>query len=736
MNPETLKRLPSYLLAGGASLTFGLLSLGGLFALAPIWPLAIGAFGLAVIYEYQIYKQNTFNALNKLFFVKNYLKNDLATQFLKTHLTEEHVNDERFPFFSEYKALLLQIDELEHDELDEKSTRIKKKLKKTQQQMEAWFAEQLFLKNKPTKTSEKPNSYTNQIQRWLDEAMNTKTGEKLRIAADEAQKTLQSRRRGFYLVVSVSVLGAACMTLGTTYLLSETMAIIPLIATISATMPPAVLLIMAATAGIAYGLLTYNAITDMISNETFQKMYYRLRDFVVHARNNQLTWNEVKMTLATVFLVSLAVALTVCTAGTWWTVAKETAPLFAWLSKVPGFVIGIIQPVVTGITSLFFNVENTTETLSLIENAKQGPIDWLKTSVSELINTIKTLPQRENWWQILNPARFILAITIAPLRTLLFLGHLLSMAVSGDRIPGLPEIISTILGFFSELFEDAHYFIDDDHNHEHGSSEKPSISQLLKEHVGAGHGHSHDNDFPTQVLKMAFEPVYLTASLWDWVASGFKHSFRQAYNKQTGPKHWHGLARGHGHTHHDEKHNEDKHDHHHGHDHHHAHKHDNHHENEHDHKDKHDHHHKRAHDHHHNAHHHPKQPHEHTHDHKQDETNSSKTTTKQTISLGWVKLLIQEEIQTFKQDHYQSTATKNKRDRLDYFQQAVKEVDSPASLERILDKAEKDETINTHRHGGFFRASTTKTAGATFFTHLKQEITEYQITTTNTVSNV
>ena len=697
MFKDLLKRIPPFLLAGGASLTLGLLSLGGMFALTPLWPLGLATFILAVAYEYEIYKQNITGAFNKLFFVKNYLKQRLANDFLRDHFHKRdpkaspEEEDNREQFFIDYELQLRALEELEHADLDQAGKKRKKHIEKTKRDMERWFTEQLFLAKTKRKAQDKldPKDYADQIQLWLNQQINPETKQFCR---DELQATLKNRSRLFYFVGGFSLLSAACMGLGTTYLLSETLALIPIVASISATMPPAVLLILATGAGIAYGVLTYNAVTDMINNETVQKIFKRLRDFVIHIKNKEVTWSEVKMALATTLLVSLAVALTVCTAGTWWTVGKETAPLFAWLSKIPGFIIERVTPIVSGIASLIFNVENTKETVDMIAESERGFFETIRDEFNKVIERIRELPKTENLGQRINPARILLKLTIAPLRTLLFIGHLLSIAVSGDRIPGLSEVVSTILGFFSEFGEDAHYFVPHTHKHK----KNPTIDDLLKEHLSSEHGHSHDNDFPTKVLKFVFEPIYIIAALFDWIASRFnpkkaktttqpdkeelispevkerpRLSLREAYNKHVGHSHWHSFFRGHGHHH------------------------------------------------------------DHDHAHKSEESTSEPIKPK--VSLEWEKQSILMHSEDFKQEHYSTakigkTLAAKKETKFTDFQTKIKTVNSLKELEEVIRTAEGDAEIKTHRHPSVFkRSQENKTAGQTFWAKIQQEVAECEL---------
>ena len=341
MGIKIAQRIPPYFLAGGASLILGLLSFGGMFALTPLWPLALGTLVLAVAYDYEIYQQNLTGAFNKLFFVRNYLKNHLAKEFLKNNFPIKNPNqlkDDRPEFFKQYEQQLLMLHDFEHKHLDKAAKIRKKNIEKNMRNLELWFAKQLFLKRDKRKTNAFEEN-TLGIPQWLVELKKTGTDKLLR---DEAQKTLKIRRRLFYAVGAFSIFSAGFMALGTTYLLSETILLIPIMATVSAAIPPAGLLIVAIIAGIAYGFLTYNAVTDMINNKTMQKFLAKL----LLIRTEGFTLRNVLITLSTLSLIAIAVGLTVCTAGTWWTVAKETTPLFSWLLKLPDFIMGIINPII------------------------------------------------------------------------------------------------------------------------------------------------------------------------------------------------------------------------------------------------------------------------------------------------------------------------------------------------------------------------------------------------------
>lgn len=327
----------------------------------------------------------------------------------------------------------------------------------------------------------------------------------------EYQILLTQRGALFKVAKGFSLLASLFMGVGSTYLIVEAFSAIPLLAAIPFTFWPIIILPMAIIAGAAYGFLTYNAITDLINNDTLRKWYIRLRDDL----SQGLSIRNVFMTLTAGFLATLAIALTICTAGTWWTIATTARPLFDWMKHIPSFIMGIINPLVTGASAIFFNLQNTAESLDMVDELTRSE-ESIWTKITNYIKDgINHLLATENWLQIINPFRLLLKITVMPLRILLFLGHLISISLTADRMPGVPQILAALVAMISEGFEDAHYFI----GHSECAHHDHSVKGLLKERLGAGHSHSHDVDIPTRVLRIVASPLYLLSTLWDFLTS-------------------------------------------------------------------------------------------------------------------------------------------------------------------------------------------------------------------------
>ncbi|MFI4963114.1 MAG: hypothetical protein ACHP6H_04570, partial [Legionellales bacterium] len=448
------KKIPYYLLVAfltaGASLILGLLSFGGMYAMIPILPLALAAFGLAVAYEGEIYLQNIKSVLKKLF-KTNYLQNHMGKEYLRSMCPEDTKDKECPQFFKDYAAQLRLLERFGHKRLNAAGAQRKRRIEKTLARREKWFAMQLFATEA---TSQSP--YALQLRRWL--ALHEQK---------QRQEQLGKRQSLFNILKLFSLLAGSFMALGTTYLIVEAFSIIPYFLAIPFAFWPALIVPMALIAGTAYGMLTYNAATDFINNDTINTWYIKLKN----DWKEGITVRNVFMTSCAVFLIAITVALTVCTAGTWWTVASKARPLFEWMKRMPPVIMGLFNPLITGLSAICFNFQNTAESLEMLDQAtrdKEGVLHKLAAFLSDGFTTLglskdlgpllnpllfiikalisppiallfivtelyskgldafSRLRRSENWLQILNPFRIILKITVTPLRLLFFIGHLIS----------------------------------------------------------------------------------------------------------------------------------------------------------------------------------------------------------------------------------------------------------------------------------------------------------------------
>lgn len=506
------KKIPLYLLMFfavlGASLTLGFLSFGGMFALVPILPLAIAAFFLSTAYEGEINLKNIQGALNKLL-KRNHLKQHFANDYLVNYAA--HCQGERRPeFFRDYEKQLKLLQKLKKDSKKDKSLKPhKKQAEKKLKDMEKWFAEQLFSKNQNPNQS----AYVKELQAWLKAH-----------GQEDYQARYKKRALLFHGFKVFSVFSGLFMTLGTSYLLGDAIAAIGFLGVLFAnpvtgpilTVVAGILLI---SAGVAWALLTYNNMTDLINNRVAQNWWETLKE----EYKNGSTAKKILLIFGAALMLTLAGLLTYFTGETWVTIGKTGKPFFSFLAKLPAFIMSGLNPAVISISVAAFNINNSYETFQEFNEAMTNDSETNQDKKPSFGDKIKdryeNLKKRENWIQRINPFRILLIITMSPLLFILFLGHLVSISVTADRVKDYNPIFTGFIGFLAEFFEDFHYFIPLGHHDHHHQSQKQSTQDLLNDRHKSSSEHDHDNNIPKQLIKFIFSPLYLLAITWDWAAS-------------------------------------------------------------------------------------------------------------------------------------------------------------------------------------------------------------------------
>jgi len=403
---KILKHITLLSLTVGASLIVGFLCFSGMFALWPILSLATAGFTLAVAFESEVYYQNIKHALRKLFKAdhvteqlgKEYLRQyflqertaleyykesvaihtELEALYLRNDESEEDTSQiqslvqkqkdteralaETPQFFEDYQATLIAMDALSHTldlTLAQEARQVA--LAKELKDMEKWFAWQLFNLHQPTT---QPSRYQQQLQAWLAKHDQAKYQQR-RVELQQAQQPW------FYLAGISSLIASIGMSFATSYLLLDAVANIPLLASISITWLPIIILPLALIAGTAYGCMTYSALHDMITQRTLEKWANKLTDYLT---KQDWTINTAPIAIFEITLLALIISLTFCTAGTWRTIATQTPPLFAWMKQLPSVIMGWINPIILSLTTLIFNLQNTSETLDIVDMANRFAI--------------------------------------------------------------------------------------------------------------------------------------------------------------------------------------------------------------------------------------------------------------------------------------------------------------------------------------------------------------------------
>ncbi len=522
IDKETEEKYHKYarrIFAGGASLIIGLLSFGGMYALIPFVIPSLISSVLATIYEGHIYSENWDRFYEKMK-SSDYFENQLPKYYLERYFQDSKTPN-RVPFFELYEEKIRQ----------KRTEAVKEEL----DALEALFAEQIGAgKDFEGTNFAEYADYAEELHRFLH-AKKEEDGTSIH------EDYEYSRKRRIWLVPLLKFFGfgvtALFMSIGTTYLLVELFTLVPLLSMIPFSVLPIIIVPASIIAGIAYGGLTFNALTNLMANDTFLRWWRRIRD---DFKRDGFSLKHATMTLSVVSLTALALTLTICTAGTWLTIARSVRPLFGWMKYMPAPIMHVINPIIMWISSFAFNVENTSGTLHELfpepdPKVKPAKSVWqqFKEACSNAYNHVK---EKENLKQRLNPWRMALMLVLS-MRYVFFLGHLISIGVTADRIPGLSQYISAGLGALGEGTEDWHYFF----SHSHAND----LKSLLRERLGEAQGHSHgeedEEDLPTQLVNWAASYLYKFSAKWDAHYSQFnedpahRYSYEEALKRQKEP---------------------------------------------------------------------------------------------------------------------------------------------------------------------------------------------------------
>lgn len=533
-----VKSLPKWLLiillTAGAALTLGLLSFGGIYALMPLIPVAGLAFGLSTVYESEIYFKNIQLAIEKLT-KYNYLQRKMARNLLLDKAKAEK-NDLDCQFLKDYRIQLDIVCQFHEKKLDTDSKKRKKKAEEELRHMEKWYAKLLFSKSqlKTSTNASQKQPLQNEFSLYEKEVLGLIENINGILPDDGLERFHDKyhRHQWYYRGASIlAITGGLFAILGMVLLLGGVLPLIPFTAALSAPVLVPIIITASVLAGIAYGFLSYNAVTDMINNETLRKFFTDIQQ----AGKKSIT-KAIGMGIVTTVLIGLAVTLTVFTAGTWWTIAKNAGPVLSWLrvkaklvykaiTLLPRFVVGIIHPMVMGLTAMAFNIQNSSESFDVLSEFFKGFKHFFKHLSHVISEKFQETREKENWLQILNPFRIITKILVTPLRFIMFIGHLISIGVTADRFPGIPSIVTALVGTFCEGMEDLHYFVEFDHDHGHGHGHdhaKEEREHLINERLGKGCGHDHSNDLPTKLINLTVAiSIKPFSFLWNYGASQF-----------------------------------------------------------------------------------------------------------------------------------------------------------------------------------------------------------------------
>lgn len=238
---------------------------------------------------------------------------------------------------------------------------------------------------------------------------------------------------------------------------------------------------VAGLAAVGFMLMTYNTFVDIIHHQKWRKNWSDFKDTMRHAG----ALKKLVAITGMVLLVCLAVFATVATAGTWWEATQSGILLLPVLAAAtPRFklLFSIVGIALLGLGTLAFEYANSLQSYAMmakglslkdVPKAERTEVAT-KSYFAKIITVLSYQGQRsyQAWLKKpvgvrLNPFAFLNKIIELPFRLVLFIGHLISIGVTGDRLGNLHPAITSTVGALQEGMTDIHYLWGGDCGHHH-----------------------------------------------------------------------------------------------------------------------------------------------------------------------------------------------------------------------------------------------------------------------------
>jgi len=501
----------------------GFLSFTGMLVLNDSIYLAMAALFLAGGIEGEVYAYNIIHSM-MILFSATYLVSTLVINKL-AQLASNAALRANSPFLTSYFNLLKRIKILEASHSDEHQQELED-AKQLLKEMRQWFTKFMldgrnpdtfslwgWIKSKLKKT-QAPAADAEENPFQADFAKLVNPDDKKKFLAELA------RKRNLGILSGALSLGAglSCGLVGYEVAQASILAVATHFSiAISGVALSASVFGLAIVGAIGYSLMIYNTLSDMFNNDRLQKYAKEAREIFKPRPEEKLWRYRLRATASALFIgtvLALGVFMTVSTAGTWWFAAKYAA-------AVP----------LMSVTSLAFNIKNS------LKSAKEMTEISLRKSWELIKEEVNLYKKTENTVQFYNPARLLITAISLPFKIIIFLLHLVSMSVMGDRTPGVDPMVSTVLNTNGELLVDLHVIFP----HSHDADEESNAEH--ENHACNGHGHGHGNkhahqhahnhendhleeeddhvhtDLAGKFLKLVLSPLYLTAACWDYYHS-------------------------------------------------------------------------------------------------------------------------------------------------------------------------------------------------------------------------
>ncbi len=490
----------------GSTLSEAVLSCCGILSLYPIGcalflspPMLIASAAalFSLVIEYDIYKQNVYQATHF----------DLKRSVARRLLRSINLPDNRFlSYYRNQKDRLHTLEEnLEHYKNKETAKEEISAIKKRIERMEGLFIREI-LNASEEKEEEKETSDLKKLADLFDKKTVKNHFEK------KEKKIPWIRWISFLAGISCVFVTFSSFSTAVTDLVSK-----PELLFLHAHAIPFDIIgwSISGLAGVGYVLLMYRTLSFLIHSEAFTQGINAIKEFI--RKKRRTAWDFVQDFIK-VFLLTLAIAIvivaTIATAGTWLhlTVAITTVP--------PLVALGGVSWLCMVIPTFIYNFVNTIRSAIQIVGILYRFRDNIK---KDIINAWK----QENIFQFFNPFRILLKLFYIGI----FFGHI---AATGAASASDKNVISAWLTIVTngatEFLSDLHQLVEDDDDDSCSlpplvfsrgdfSSDVAFTERLLKPADNEEEAdHQHNPNFIIRGLSFILE---IPAVLWDFSFGGF-----------------------------------------------------------------------------------------------------------------------------------------------------------------------------------------------------------------------
>lgn len=510
MKNTTLRYALTALFSLGAIALLGILSYSGMLYLTGNVIASIVSAGLAVLIEGEIYKRNILSGVDKFLEWGHFIERDSYVNKLK-ELSKDFYESESI--LKDYHNLRRYKKKLEHakvrsaeqeKELDRCETRIT--------EIEEFFIR--YINNELDPDNSVEQRLATSLNRYLIDD-NNKT---------EIRKTLQSKisweQMWLWLSSPFTIGGGIMAMLVAVAQLPE--ALVAFNVAITPTLTMLAVWPLAFLGGIGLMLITYNTFVEVIHNKKWIKHWESFKQTLNEASALGIGLHVLSIT----FITGLAIFSTIATASTWWIAAQTGITLFPVLSTLTArlqMILISVGATLFALGQIVFEYVNSLESHATMTRgqSRKGLTDDQEKYINSLstfrqffaVPALLALNDYDSWLEKplserINPFTWAIKIIEYPFRLVIFIGHLISIGVTGDRLGNIHPAITSTAGALQEGMTDLHY-------------------------VWSGKCGHHHYDFAGLFLDILLSPLKLLAASWNWSAGNkdFSEQLRKTFGR-------------------------------------------------------------------------------------------------------------------------------------------------------------------------------------------------------------